>query len=255
MLIFAHHFVRKYPWRDNGQDEESYNNRYDYHVANLRKSNINHLNQLFNFRSKKLERSVLRLKNINFNVAMKKLLVITGVVLLVIVGLLGYWRFFYTKSFSPESDTNFESGGIKIHFNYSRPHKKNRLIFGPRQESPLVPYGVVWRTGANEATVFECNQDIKIKGNTLKAGTYSFWTIPDVQTWTLIFNTEYGQWGVDSYNQANRDPKNDVLSVQVPAVLQDKEFEQFTIAVEKMGEEMEIILLWDKTLVSVPFSK
>jgi len=54
---------------------------------------------------------------------------------------------------------------------------------------------------------------------------------------------------------ANRDPKNDVLTVQVPVVLQDKEFEQFTISVERMGEEMEIILLWDKTLVAIPFSR
>ncbi len=119
----------------------------------------------------------------------------------------------------------------------------------------LVPYGKVWRTGANEATVFETNRDLKIKDMTLKAGTYSFWTIPGEQNWTIIFNSEYGQWGVDFNGVANRDPKNDVLTVEVPVKTQDKEFEQFTILVEKMSEEMEIILLWDKTVVPIPISR
>ena len=186
---------------------------------------------------------------------MKKLLFITGVVLLIVVGVLAYFRFFYTKSFSPESDVNLEADGLKIHFNYSRPYKKGRLIFGPQSQNALVPYGKVWRTGANEATVFESNQDLKFNGKTLKAGNYSFWTIPDVQSWTIIFNSEYGQWGVDFNGLSNRDQKNDVLSVVVPAVTHDKEFEQFTISLEKMGEDLQIILLWDKTLVAIPFSK
>ena len=86
---------------------------------------------------------------------MKKLLLITGIVLLIIVGFLGYLRFFYTKSFSPESDVNFEADGLKVHFNYSRPYKKGRLIFGEPGQNALVAYGKVWRTGANEATIFE----------------------------------------------------------------------------------------------------
>ena len=186
---------------------------------------------------------------------MKRLLFITGVVLLIIIAVLAYYRFFYVKSFSPESDVNFEAGTLKIHINYNRPYKKGRLIFGEQKDGALVPFGKIWRTGANEATVFETNQDLKIKGQTLKAGKYSFWTIPGDQTWTIMLNTEYGQWGIDYNGLANRDPKNDVLTVTVPAVLQDKEFEQFTISVERMGEEMEIILLWDKTLVAIPFNR
>jgi len=185
---------------------------------------------------------------------MKKLLLITGVVLVILIGVLAYYRFFYEKSFSPESDVNFESNDLKIHVNYNRPYKKGRLIFGEQSAGALVPFGKVWRTGANEATVFETNRDLKIKGQTLKKGAYSFWTIPGEQTWTIIFNSEYGQWGIDYNGVANRDPKNDVVTITVPAVLQDKEFEQFTISVEKMAEEMEIILLWDKTLVAIPLA-
>lgn len=180
---------------------------------------------------------------------MKKVVIIAGIVLLVIIGVLVYFRH-YTKSFSPQSEVNFEANGLKIHVTYSRPFKKGRKIFGE-----LVPYGKVWRTGANEATVIEVSQDVKIKDKTLQAGTYSFWTIPGEQTWTIIFNSEYGQWGVDFNGLANRDPKNDVLSVEVPVVIQQKEFEQFTISVDRMGEEMEIALLWDNTLVAIPFSR
>src|SRR5258708_37040933 len=125
---------------------------------------------------------------------MKKMIFITGAVLLLIVGVLAYYRFFYAKSFSPETEVNFEADGLKIHVNYSRPYKKGRLIFGIQNDNALVPYGKVWRTGANEATVFETNQDLQIKGHLLKAGSYSFWALPGPQNWTVIFNSEYGQW-------------------------------------------------------------
>jgi hypothetical protein len=186
---------------------------------------------------------------------MKKWLLISGILLLIIIGVLLYLRFFYAKSFSPESDVNFEADKLKIHINYNRPYKKGRLIFGDQKDGALVPFGKVWRTGANEATVFETNLDLKIKDQTLKAGAYSFWTIPGEQSWTIIFNSEYGQWGIDYNGVANRDPKNDVLTLIVPsAPIKDKEIEQFSISLEKMGEEMEMILLWDKTLVAIPFS-
>jgi Protein of unknown function (DUF2911) len=182
---------------------------------------------------------------------MKKLIWISLVIVVVIIGSLAYYRF-YTKSFSPESDVYFASEGLKIHVNYSRPFKRGRIIFGG-----LEPYGKIWRTGANEATCFETNKDLKFGDKVLPAGTYSLWAIPREKNWTIIFNTEYGQWGVNYNKMANKDPKNDVLSVEAPVrvVSDDKAFEQFTIAVEKADEDMEIILAWDKTLVALPFSK
>jgi hypothetical protein len=136
-----------------------------------------------------------------------------------------------------------------VHVYYNRPYKKGRVIFGE-----LVPFGKVWRTGANEATIFETNKDLTIGSKTLKAGKYSFFTIPGEQAWSVIFNAESGQWGVGFNGEANRNPAKDVVVVDVPSVLQEKEFEQFTISIAKSGEEMELILMWDKTLVSVPFT-
>lgn len=181
---------------------------------------------------------------------MKKFLVFSAVGAVLIIGLVltvQYIRYKHTKSFSPEQEVVFEENGLRLRVLYNRPYKKGREIFGA-----LVPYGKVWRTGANEATVFETNKALTIKGKKLLPGKYSLWTIPDSVTWTVIFNSEYGQWGVNSKMEANRDPALDVLSVPVHAVRQERVFEQFTIQFEKMGEEVEMILLWDQTVVAVP---
>jgi hypothetical protein len=180
---------------------------------------------------------------------MKKFLIVLGVILVIILGLSTFVRLVYTKKASPEGQVKFENGDLKVSVFYNRPYKKGRVIFGE-----LVPYDEVWRTGANEATVVETNKDLNFAGKPLKAGKYSLFTIPGEQVWSIILNSESGQWGVKFNGEAGRDPEKDVLVVEVPSVLQGKEFEQFTISLEKSGEENELILMWDKTLVSVPFS-
>jgi hypothetical protein len=183
---------------------------------------------------------------------MRKFLIFsaTGVVLIIILVLVvAQVQFKNKKSFSPEEEIYYSDGDLKLRVFYNRPYKNNREIFGG-----LVPYGQVWRTGANEATVFETNKTITIEGKKLIPGTYSLWTIPDSTTWTVIFNSESGQWGINHKGEANRNPSLDVLSIPVHAVKQERIFEQFTIAFEKVGEEAEMVLIWDNTLVSVPFS-
>jgi Protein of unknown function (DUF2911) len=180
---------------------------------------------------------------------MRKFLLVLGVILVVILGVLTYFRVYYTKSFSPEDQVKFEDGDLKITIVYNRPSKKGRVIFGE-----LVPYDKVWRTGANEATTFETNKDLTFGDKPLKAGKYSLWTIPGEQTWTILFNSESGQWGVGFNGEANRNPAKDVISVDAPSVTIDKEVEQFTIEVGKMGEDHELTFIWDKTVVALPFS-
>lgn len=180
---------------------------------------------------------------------MKKLLIILGVLLAIVLGVLLYMRLVYTKSFSPADKATFSNGDLEISVLYNRPYKKGRVIFGE-----LVPYNKVWRTGANEATVFETSQDLVFGDKVLKAGKYSLFTIPEEQSWTVIFNSETGQWGVNFNGEANRNPAKDVLSIQALSVQQEKEFEQFTISIDRWGEDMQLIFMWDKTLVSVPFT-
>lgn len=181
----------------------------------------------------------------------RKLLVLTGII--VGIGLLAYaiWKemdYRYTKQFSPEEEVVFSPGNLEIRVLYNRPYKKGRRIFGG-----LVPFDSVWRTGANEATIFETNRPLTIKGTVLPAGSYSLWTVPREHTWTIIFNSETGQWGINVEGKANRDPVRDVLQVEVQSIEQSKEFEQFTITFEEIGREAEMTIMWDKTIVMMPF--
>lgn len=183
---------------------------------------------------------------------MKKFLIVAGVAVAVLI-ILGFVAKFFVKkldkSRSPEEEVTFNAEDLTINVFYNRPFKKNREIFGA-----LVPYEKVWRTGANEATTFQTSKDLHIEGKTLKKGKYTLWTIPGEETWEIIFNSEYGQWGIGSDGEANRNPAKDVLAIKVHAVQQEREFEQFTISFEKVGEDAEMVLIWDKTLVAVPFS-
>jgi len=182
---------------------------------------------------------------------MKKFLVIAGiaVAVLIVLGVVtNYFLKKQTKSFSPEDQIVFKQGDLEIKVFYNRPYKKGRVIFGG-----LVPYGKVWRTGANEATTFETNKDLEFENKKLPKGKYSLWTIPGEETWTIIFNSEYGQWGIGPDGEANRDADRDVLKLEVRPVQSEREFEQFTISFEKTGEDNEMVLIWDKTLVAVPF--
>lgn len=181
---------------------------------------------------------------------MKKILLLCGflIVVIIVAVVLFLAR---TKSFSPESNSSFEDGTLKINVFYNRPFKKGRSIFGD-----LVPYGKTWRTGANEATVFETNKNLMIGDKKLMAGRYSLWTVPNEQAWQVVFNSTIPAWGIDVMNngEAAREVMSDVLIVDVPVMTAKKEFEQFTISVEKADDMLELVLAWDKTLVAVPLS-
>lgn len=180
----------------------------------------------------------------------KKLLIVLGIILaFVIMGLIGLRT--YTKSFSPQEKVELEDGELKIEIEYSRPFKKGRPIFGK-----LVPYNEVWRTGANEATVFKTNKDLKIKDNILPAGKYTLWTIPNEEVWELVWNNESGQWGVEPMDgKANRDPGKDQLSIETAVINSTKLFEQFTIDLDKVGNEIHFVLMWENTMIVVPMEQ
>src|SRR5687767_4572105 len=96
---------------------------------------------------------------------------------------------------SPAATATGKIGAANVSVNYSSPSVKGRTIWGD-----LVPYGKVWRAGANEATVFQTDRDITIEGKKLPAGKYSFFTIPTENEWTLIFNKQPEQWGAYKYD-------------------------------------------------------
>ncbi len=126
---------------------------------------------------------------------------------------------------------------------YSRPSKNGRDVFGK-----LIPYGKVWRAGANEATEVKFYQDVELAGKKVKAGTYSLFTIPGEKEWTLILNSDLDYWGAYSHNT-----KNDVVRVTAPATETNDVVENFTIQFDGKGEKNgSMKLAWDKTVVDLP---
>ncbi len=151
-----------------------------------------------------------------------------------------------TKKFSPEEEIAFVQNDLAIDVFYNRPSKKDRQIFGG-----LVPYGEVWRTGANEATTFTTNSDIMVNGKKLAKGEYTLWTIPNPRTWQVIFNGQSYGWGVNFDGVASREAEYDILNVAIPAEETEEVVEQFTITIEE-GTPIIMKLAWDKTVINVP---
>ena len=134
-----------------------------------------------------------------------------------------------------------------VRITYSRPAKKEREVFGTK----IVPYGEVWRLGANESSEIKFYQDVTIQGKKVKAGTYSLFAIPTATEWTIILNKDLDFWGAYSYNK-----DNDVLRVNVPTKKTDEVVENFSIQCIKGSNDKETTmkLAWDMTLVEVPIS-
>lgn len=113
----------------------------------------------------------------------------------------------------------------------------------------LVAYDQVWRTGANEATEIKLYQDISFAGKKLKKGTYSLFTIPGKDEWTIIFNNDLDYWGAYSYNE-----EHDALRIQADAKEAEETIEAFSIRMIEDGTNAGILYLgWDDTVVEVPF--
>jgi len=144
---------------------------------------------------------------------------------------------------SPPATATGKIGDANITINYSSPGVKGRKIWGE-----LVPYGKAWRAGANEATIFETDHEIKVEGKKLPAGKYSLFATPGEKEWTIIFNSETGQWGIKRSGEANFDPAKNVLAVTVKPRKSASLTERLAYEVNPHG----IVLKWEN--VEVPVS-
>lgn len=128
---------------------------------------------------------------------------------------------------------------------YSRPKKNNRVIFGQ-----LVPFKKVWRTGANEATEITFYNDVNFNGEDIAAGTYSLYTIPEKDKWTIIINKQVNTWGAYSYDESL-----DVLRTSVPTKGTAASVEDFSITFKPTEDGSDLLMGWDDTFVEVPIRK
>ena len=140
------------------------------------------------------------------------------------------------KPLSPEATVTGRIGDANIEIVYCRPSARGRKMLGGNEV-----YGEVWRTGANAATTFTVDKDVKIESKLLPAGKYELFTIPREKEWTIIFQKYGRQWGAFSYKK-----ENDVLRVNVPSLGTKYFVETFTIAIEKD----KVSLKWENTFVA-----
>lgn len=140
---------------------------------------------------------------------------------------------------SPKAMLKQTVGLTDVTIDYSRPGVKGRTIWGN-----LVPYNVVWRAGADEATKFTFTSDVTINGKKLKAGSYSFFIIPTKNSWTIIFNKVATQWGAFEYNESE-----DALRVEVKT--EEGNFQEWlTYTITKKSDNSAVIRLeWEKVKV------
>jgi len=144
---------------------------------------------------------------------------------------------------SPACTIKQRIGLTDIEVVYSRPSVKGRNIFGG-----IVPYGQVWRTGANQATRITFSTDVKLDGNDVPAGTYALFTIPGEDEWTVILSKNASQFGAFQY-----DAKDDLVRFKVVPVPIDFSLETFTIEFNHLRDESALMnLAWDKTVVPIP---
>lgn len=140
------------------------------------------------------------------------------------------------KPLSPPAKAEGTIDGAKITINYSAPSARGRKMIGEKD-----PYGKVWRTGANKATVFEVSKAVKIEGKDLPAGKYALFTIPGETDWVIIFSKTWDQGGAFDYNE-----KDDALRVNVKSTKTTTFVETFNIAVEKD----KVTMKWENFSVS-----
>jgi len=143
---------------------------------------------------------------------------------------------------SPGCTLKQRVGLTDIEIVYSRPSAKGRPIIGG-----LVPFGEVWRTGANNATKITFSTPVKLEGNDVPAGTYALFTIPGESEWTIIINKGAAQWGAFQY-----DEKADVVRFKVNPITLGEHIETFTIEFNHIRDDSAVMnLVWEKTVVPI----
>jgi hypothetical protein len=144
---------------------------------------------------------------------------------------------------SPPATATGKIGKANVTISYSSPSVKGRKIYG----TDLVPYGKVWRAGANEATIFQTDAELTMGGKKLPAGKYSLFAIAGEKEWTFIFNSETGQWGIKRSGEANLDRAKDVLTVTAKPKKSGSFNEKLVYTIENNG----FTLKWENLEVPV----
>lgn len=147
---------------------------------------------------------------------------------------------------SPAAKASCSLGdGATVNVDYSSPRAKGRKIFGG-----LVPYGEVWRLGANEATTFVTSANVMVGGTKVPAGSYTLFAVPNASKWSLVISKKTGEWGT-----AYAGPQSDLARVDMKTSTLSAPMENFTITFDKSGSGCTMRAEWEKTRASVEITK
>jgi hypothetical protein len=163
------------------------------------------------------------------------------IVLTILLTTVAFAQMGENKPSPPASATCDLSAGKSIKTDYSSPRMRGRKIFGD-----LVPYGEIWRTGANEATTFVTTADISVGGKDVPAGSYTIFTVPNADKWTLIINKKTGEWGIPYKYESDELARVDMSVSKLPSPVED-----FTISYQKSGNGCMMNIDWETTRASV----
>jgi len=149
---------------------------------------------------------------------------------------------FASAQASPPASASCDLGGGKtIKTDYSSPRMKGRKIYGG-----LVPFGEVWRTGANSATTFVTSADVNVGGKTVPTGSYTLFTVPSADKWTLIINKKTGEWGIPYKYESDELARVDMKVSSLPSPV-----ENFAISYRQSGNSCTLQIDWETTRASV----
>jgi len=142
------------------------------------------------------------------------------------------------------------SDGKTIKIDYSSPRAKGRKIFGEASEKALVPYGEIWRTGANDATTFVTNANLMVAGKSVPAGSYTIFTVPKANEWWLVISKKTGEWGTDYPGETE-----DLARAPMKVSKTSAPVENFTIAFDHAGGQCTLRMEWENTRATVEITK
>lgn len=168
-----------------------------------------------------------------------------AVIGLAVLGLPSLARQTSKRPSPPEKAECTLPSGKTITTNYSSPRMNGRKIFA---SDGLVPFGKVWRAGANEATTFVTTADLTVEGKDVPAGSYTIFVVPNPDKWTLIVNKKTGEWGIPYKYESDELARVDMQVSQLPSPLED-----FTISYRQEGDGCTLSMQWETTKASVTF--
>jgi hypothetical protein len=177
----------------------------------------------------------------------KKILIALGLIVLI----LGAGMFYLNnrnRTLSPPAEQRITTnGGLTVSIDYSRPSMRGRLIFGTEEEGALQPYGVYWRLGANEATVANFSEDVKINGVLIPSGYCGIHAFPGKDSFDIALNKTWDRWGF-----SEPDYSQDIVNLTVPVEHITQPIEQFTIRLGEDNAGVQIICEWSDVRFVIP---